>query len=142
MIDEQTMLLDILRSAQMGQKGITAVIDKAAQPELRMALKTQRKEYAYLEKEALRLAQNKEYRIQQAAPLTYSLTAAMSRGQLLTGDIDSKIAGMMIQGNTRGAIKSLKNLHAGKGVSGAVRELADRMLETEMRNIKQMEDYL
>lgn len=142
MIDNAQLLQGILRTAQMGQTGISAVLERASTPALRQALKTQRKEYASLAQEALELARAKNYSIQAREPMTHRMAAWASRGQLMWGDKDSKIAGMMIQGNTRGMIKSLKNTRTCRDPDQAVAALAQKMLDTENANIRQMKGFL
>ena len=68
--------------------------------------------------------------------------ALMSKGQLLVGEPDSKIAGMMIQGNTRGMILSLKNMRRCDQPDQQVAELAQKLLETEKHNIDSMEGFV
>lgn len=142
MIENKKILQDIVRSTQMGQSGIDAVLDMAAQPNLRQALKSQRREYGEIQRQATQLAQQKGYPIQTREPITDKLAAISSRSQLMIGDRDSKIAGMMIQGNTRGVIQSLRNLHGCKNPDGDVAKLARKLLETENSNISQMEPFL
>ena len=66
----------------------------------------------------------------------------MSRGQLLVGEPDSKIAGMMIQGNTRGMILGLKNMRRCNQPDSQVAQIAQKLLETEKNNIVSMEGFL
>ena len=110
MINSQRVLNDIIKTSQMGINGINVVMDKTTQPALRQALKVQRREYSDIEQQAKLLARQKGYRIDQLKPISRKMGALMSRGQLMMGDPNSKIAGMMIQGNTRGMILSLKNM--------------------------------
>ena len=61
----------------------------------------------------------------------------------LTGrNTDSKIAGMMIQGNTRGMIKGLKNIHQFGGQDEQIHILSQKLLDCETANIRQMQGYL
>ena len=53
-----------------------------------------------------------------------------------------KAVEMMVQGNTRGVIKSLKNLHRYHQNDGSVTQMAQKLLECENNNIKQMEGFL
>lgn len=110
MINSQRVLNDIIKTSQMGINGINVVMDKTTQPALRQALKVQRREYSDIEQQAKLLARQKGYRIDQLKPISRKMGALMSRGQLMMGEPNSKIAGMMIQGNTRGMILSLKNM--------------------------------
>jgi hypothetical protein len=68
--------------------------------------------------------------------------ALMSKGQLLMGERNSKIAGMMIQGNTRGMILSLKNMRRCDKPDAQVAEIAQKLLETEKNNIESMVGFL
>ena len=142
MINNQRVLNDIIKTSQMGVNGINVVMDKTAQPALRQALKVQRQEYSDLEQRAKLLASRKSYRIDQIKPITRRMGALMSRTQLLTGEPDSKIAGMMIQGNTRGMILSLKNMRRCDRPDPEVAELAQKLLDTEKNNIESMVGFL
>ena len=142
MINSQRVLNDIIKTSQMGISGIQVVMDRAREPSLRQALKVQRKEYSNIEQQAKLLAQRKGYKIDQLKPLTRSMSAMMSRGQLLLGEPDSKIAGMMIQGNTKGMIKGLKNLHQYNKQDHLVKALSQKLLDCENANIRQMQGFL
>lgn len=66
----------------------------------------------------------------------------MSRAKLAFGAQDSKIAAMMIQGNTRGIIMGMKDLHQTRQVDQQVQDISQRLLDTEEANIKQMQGFL
>ena len=142
MFNSQRVLNDIIKTSQMGINGINTVMPKTKQPALRQALKVQRREYSDIEQQAKLLAQQKGYRIDQLKPITRKMGALMSRGQLLTGEPDSKIAGMMIQGNTRGMILSMKNMRRCDQPDPKVAELSQKLLDTEKNNIDTMEGFL
>ena len=142
MINSQRVLNDIIKTSQMGINGINVVMDKTRQPALRQALKVQRREYSDIEQQAKLLAQQKGYRIDQIKPITRRMGAMMSKTQLLVGEPDSKIAGMMIQGNTRGMILSLKNMRRCNQPDGQVSQLAQKLLDTEKNNIVSMQGFV
>ena len=142
MINSQRVLNDIIKTSQMGINGINVVMDKTRQPALRQALKVQRREYSDIEQQAKLLAPRKGYKIDQIKPITRRIGAMMSKGQLLVGEPDSKIAGMMIQGNTRGMILSLKNMRRCDQPDQQVAQLAQKLLETEKNNIDSMEGFV
>ena len=66
----------------------------------------------------------------------------MIRARMNGKRADSKIAAMMIQGNTKGVIKGLKNMHAFPNKDSRVEALAQKLLDRENENIKQMEPFL
>ena len=142
MINSQRVLNDIIKTSQMGINGINVVMDKTRPPALRQAQKVQRREYSDIEQQAKLLAQRKGYKIDQIKPITRRIGAMMSKGQLLVGEPDSKIAGMMIQGNTRGMILSLKNMRRCDQPDQQVAQLAQKLLETEKNNIDSMEGFV
>lgn len=142
MINSQRVLNDIIKTSQMGINGINVVMDKTSEPALRQALKVQRQEYSDIEQKAKLLAQRKGYRIDQIKPITRRMGAVMSKSQLLLGEPNSKIAGMMIQGNTRGMILSLKNMRRCNDPDPQVAELAQKLLETEKNNIGSMVGFV
>ena len=142
MINSQRILNDIIKTSQMGINGINVVMDKTRQPALRQALKVQRREYSDIERQAKLLAQRKGYKIDQIKPITRRMGAMMSKGQLLVGEPDSKIAGMMIQGNTRGVILVLKNTRRCDVPDEQIAELAQKLLVTQKHNIESMEPFV
>ena len=142
MINSQRVLNDIIKTSQIGINGINVVMDKTSEPALRQALKVQRQEYSDIEQQAKLLAQRKGYRIDQIKPITRRMGAVMSKSQLLLGEPNSKIAGMMIQGNTRGMILSLKNMRRCNDPDPQVAELAQKLLETEKNNIGSMVGFV
>ena len=142
MINSQRVLNDVIKTSQMGISGINVVMPKTSQPALRQALKVQRQEYSDIEQQAKLVAQRKGYKIDQIKPITRRMSAMMSRGQLLMGEPNSKIAGMMIQGNTRGMILSLKNMRRCNRPDPQVAEVAQRLLETEKNNIDSLEGFV
>lgn len=141
MKQDEKVLHNLLRTAQMGQSGIKAVLPMAQGPGIQQALKRQKKEYASLEKEIQDAAARMAYSFPPSLGITETMSAMMSRGQLLFGDRDSKIAGMMIQGNSRGVIQALRDLQ-GNRLDPTVAGLTRKMLETERNNMRSMEIYL
>ena len=142
MINSQRVLNDVIKTSQMGINGINVVMDKTSEPALRQALKVQRREYSDIEQQAKLLAQRKGYKIDQIKSITRRMGALMSKGQLMVGERNSKIAGMMIQGNTRGMILSLKNMRRCDKPDAQVAQLAQKLLDTEKNNIESMVGFL
>ena len=66
----------------------------------------------------------------------------ISKMQLIGGQTDSKIAGMLIQGNTRGVILGLKNLRTASKTNPSVCKLAQKLLDQEDKNIQRTRQYL
>ena len=100
------------------------------------------KEYDTLEKETLHLAAGKGLDLKDLNPALETMSNMMSRVQLMGGEVDSKIAGMLIQGNTRGMILGMKNLRKAAKADPKVRDLAQRLLNRENMNIQKSQQFL
>ena len=141
-MNDKQILTQISKAAQMGQYGIQSVMPYASQPALRQALKYQRKEYASIQQEAMNLAKRKGYHLESLGKIPKAMAGISARSHLLSGDRNSKIAGMMIQGSTRGVIESLQNAGKWNRQDAAVEKLAQKMLQTQQYNIDQLKGFL
>ena len=142
MKNSKEVLSSILKTTQMGQVGIRSVLDTSMRPALRNALESQLREYDSIETEAHSIATQRGWEVKELDPAVRFLADRMTRMQLGGRNTDSKIAGMMIQGNTRGMIKGLKNIHQFTGQDDRVRILSQKLLDCENANIRQMQTFL
>ncbi len=136
------LLSSILKTTQMGQTGIRSVLDCSMDAGLRIALTDQLHEYDAIETEAHAVASRRGWELKELDPAVRFMADMMTRTRLNGNRTDSKIAGMMIQGNTKGLIKGLKNLHQFQGSDEPVRTLSQKLLDCENANIRQMEPFL
>ena len=142
MKESKDILSSILKTTQMGQIGIRSVLDTTMRPTLRKALESQLQEYDTIESEAHSIASSRGWEVTELDPVVRKMADMTTRMKLTGGNSDSKIAGMMIQGNTRGMIKGLKNLHQFNKQDLQVRTLSQRLLDCENANIRQMQSFL
>ena len=142
MKESKDLLSSILKTTQMGQVGIRSVLDTAMRPTLRKALESQLQEYDSIESEAQCIASSRGWEVPELDPVVRTMADMMTRVRLTGGNTDSKIAGMMIQGNTRGMIKGLKNLHQFNRQDFQVKSLSQKLLDCETANIRQMQGFL
>lgn len=136
------ILSSVLKTTQMGQVGIRSVMDASVQPDLRKALESQLREYDCIESEAHTLASQRGWDLPELEPIAKFMADRMSRMKLPRGDCDSKIADMMIQGNTKGMIKSMRNLHQYPHTDDRISNISQKLLDCETANIKQMQQFL
>lgn len=136
------LLSSVLKTTQMGQVGIRSVLKSHVGIGLQAALKSQLREYDTIEREANNLAADRNWKVKELDPAIEAMTDMMTRTRLSFGDIDSKAAAMMIQGNTRGLIKSLKNLHHYDHSDEAISDLTRKLLKCEKENIQQMQGFV
>jgi hypothetical protein len=111
-------------------------------PGLRKALESQLREYDAIESEAHAIATQRGWELPELDPARRFLSDAMVRMKLTRGNCDSKIADMMIQGNTKGMIKGLKNLHQFPKQDDQVSIISQKLLDCETANIRQMQAFL
>ena len=139
MQNEIEMLRSIRQSTEMGCSGIRAVLPEAQNP----ALRSQWKEYDSIYAEADRLLRERGVRLSGVNPLA-------KYGSMLTAKLrvrssrntTARIAEMLVQGNTRGMVKSMQNLRAMGVLDPKVSSLSTRLLQTEQANIEEMKHFL
>ena len=136
------ILSSVLKTTQMGQIGIRSVLDTSMRPALRKALESQLHEYDSIETEAHSIATQRGWDLEELDPSVRLMTDMMTRMKLHGRNTDSKIAGMMIQGNTQGMIKGLKNIHQFADQDAQIQIVSQKLLDCETANIRQMQGYL
>lgn len=142
MNDSKMLLSSVLHTVQMGQTGIRSVRKEAVRPGLKKEMASQLEQYDAIEKEALRLARDRGWVLTNVNPALRKMSDLMSRARLMGGDVDSKIAGMLIQGNTRGMILGIRNLNRSSGGDRQVMDLARKLLDREDINIQKSQSFL
>lgn len=142
MKNSKELLTSVLKTTQMGQVGIRSVLDVSMRPGLRKALESQLREYDAIESEAHAIASQRGWELPELDPALRFMADAMTRMKLTHGNCDSKIADMMIQGNTRGMIKGLKNLHQFPKLDDQISIISQKLLDCETANIRQMQAFL
>ncbi len=136
------LLSSVLKTTQMGQIGIRSVLKRPVRANMQNALKSQLQEYDSIEREAHNLAASRGWELEELDPAVKAMANMMTRAQLSYGNVDSKAAAMMINGNTRGMIKGLKNLHHYNNSDERVAVLTQKLLDCEKANIRQMQGFL
>ena len=142
MKNSKQLLSSLLKTTQMGQIGIRSVLDTSMRPSLRKALESQLAEYDAIETEAHSIASQRGWELAELDPAVRAMSNMMTRMKLTGHNADSKIADMMIQGNTKGMVKGLKDIHQIAQQDGPVCALSQKLLDTETANIRQMQNFL
>ena len=142
MKNSQQILSSVLKTTQMGQIGIRSVLDTRMRPGLRRALEQQLREYDQIETEAHTLAAQRGWELKDLDPAVRMMSNMVTRMKLSAGGTESKIADMMIQGNTKGMIKGLRNLHQFPREDSRITALSQKLLDTETANIRQVQACL
>lgn len=141
-MNNERMLENVLKTAQMGRFGIETVLEKAIGPGLKQQLRQQKSQYDDIENEANALARRHGLHPKGLNPAQRYMTAAMSRVSIAGGERDSKIAGMLIHGNAMGLIKGMKYLNRANGADDDIQALARKLVAREQENIRAAQPYL
>ena len=131
-----------MHTAQMGISGIDAVRNKAVRPDLQRLLQQQRQEYDSIAGESRSAAQRFGWTLPKRNMLLDKMSTITAKCRLMAGDTDSTIAGMLIQGNTRGMIMGQKNLNKAEKLDPSVSAIADKLLNLENINIQRSREFL
>lgn len=142
MLNETQLLNHIYQTAEMGQDGIQSVLKYADEPKLRSALTAQMEEYRKLQDSAGAMLRQRQKQPQGISPMAKAGSEMMSAMKTMVDHSATKIAEMMIQGSTMGVTKSIRTIRDCQLQDERVRDLADKLLETEQANIEEMKKYL
>ena len=142
MYDSKKILTSIVRTSQMGQIGIRSVLDKSTSPALHKALEAQLAEFDTIESEAHILAAQRGWELPELDPGVRMVMDMMTRMRIPRRDPDSRIADLMILGNTKGMVKSLRNLHRFDYEDRQVSTISQKLLDCETANIRQLKGFL
>jgi uncharacterized protein (DUF305 family) len=140
---QDTELLQFIhKTAVMGIEGLRDVEDRIQEAPLRQAVRQQITEYQKITQESGQMLRAKGEKPKDPGAMARMSSQVMSTAKTLTNASASKIAEMVIQGNTMGITKGTKHLHEYAGRDKKVRALAEKLLETEQANVDQMKQFL
>ena len=142
MFSSKQLLDSINSTVQMGQIGIRSVLDTSVSTPLRSALVSQLREYDLLETQAHEIAAARGWELHDVNPAIRKVANATARMRLSCGNTETKIAAMMIRGNTRGMIIGYKDLHRCGSPEAQVPSISQALLDCEAENIRQMQGFL
>lgn len=137
------MLNSIRKSTQMGCYGIHAVMEETGSPELYRELQGQLSEYEKIYEEADSLLQDRGGKAKNVNPMAKMGSSMSAKMKIrMAKDPNAKIAELMLQGNTKGMIKSIHNNRSMGVLDPKVSTLSNRLLQTEQANIDTLKGFL
>ncbi len=136
------LLSETEKAAAFGRDATDSVLRRVDQPELKQELNRIRMEYA----EVCNSAKNTLTRLGHRSGKNPQSIKMMCRtavdAQLNRRRDPSKAAGMMIQGCTMGNVELLKALHENPSAAPYAKEIAERAIAEQERDIEVMKQYL
>ena len=142
MIKSKQLLDSINTTVQMGQIGIRSVLDTSVSTPLRIALRSQLREYDMIETQAQEIASARGWELRNVNPAIRKMANITTKVRLSQGNTETKIASMMIRGNTRGMIIGYKDLHRCIKPDSQILDISQKLIDCEVENIRQMQGFL
>lgn len=140
---KDTQLLQYVhKTAEMGIEGLRDVEDRVESGPLRQAIRQQMVEYREISKESGELLRARGEQPEDPGVMARVSSEVMSAAKTFPEASPSKIAEMVIQGNTMGITKGTKHLNDYAGDDRRVKALAQRLISTEQDNVEQMKQFL
>lgn len=142
MLSDTELLNHVYQSAEMGREGIQSVLKYTEDPKLSQALRRQMEEYKQIQDSSAHMLRERGQEPAGISPVVKASSQVMTAMKTMADHSATKIAEMMIQGNTMGVTKSLRVIHDYSMKDERVSDLANKLLETEQNNIEQMKPFL
>ena len=142
MKQNQELLSAMLKTIQLGQVEIRSVLDTTLGTSLRSALESQLREYDSMEAETYTIALQRGWELPELDPGRRFLKDSLTRMKLNGPNTDSRIADILIRGNTNGMIQGLKRMHQLEIKDHQIRILSQKLLDCETAHIRQMQPFL
>ena len=142
MKQNQKALATLLKTIQLGQTRIRSVLDTSMRSSLRSTLEKQLREYDSIETEVYTIALQRGWELPELDPAKRFLQDRVNRFKLNSGHTDSRIADILILGNTKGMIQGLRHMHALADQEHQIRILSQKLIDCETAHIRQMQIFL
>lgn len=142
MINDVEMLTYVLQNAEMGCQGIASVRKSLKDSRVDGVLCEHLIKYGKIYHCANNMLRNRGAEIHHVNSVTKAMTKYAAQRDLKRDASSSHIAEMMIKGNTMGVNKMSRHIRDYDGKDPHVSKLAQKMLETEEENIKEMKVFL
>lgn len=142
MINDTDMLSYICKDADMGCAAVSHVIKLTKNNQLRCVLEEQLSDYQHSYTAAANLLPGKGEIPHSSNALAKTMTYVSTDFQTLTDRSPSKIAELVIQGNTMGITTITKQLHQYDGSNDKITALAKQQIAMEQSNIEALKAFL
>ena len=142
MLDDKDMLQFIMKTAEMGCRGINAIKHYANSEEMSNALRSQNIEYGRIYHNAYNMLRERNQPSCHVSPMSNSMAKMVVNRQMKNDSSDPHIAEMMIRGNTIGVQKTSRRIRQYNKSDESISKLAQKLMATEQANIEEMKSYL
>lgn len=139
---DSELLQFVHKTCEMGVVGLTDVKNKISGREMKSAVDSQIKEYRQITQRSEKMLRSAGKKPENPGMMAKASSGAMSAMKLMADSSDSKIAEMVIQGNTMGITKGTKHLNDYSGDDPKVRGLMRQLIDTQQANVDEMKKFL
>ena len=132
----------IYQNAEMGKHGLSQLIDKTDDVPFRQALESQLHEYQNIMDSSQQLLKQRGISPDSVGSTAKAMSSMMTTFKTLSDHSTSKMAEMLVEGNTMGIVKITKHLKEYPDASSEAIALANQLLHTEENNVHQTKSFL
>lgn len=136
------VLNEAYRNSKMGLDAINAIISKVEDEDLALDLNRQAVRFLSFEDKVTEKIREANKRPEGSSPMGKAMLWGSIQANTLLNTSTEHLAGMMIQGNTRGITELMKAVKANKGAKKEYCELAEELMDFEEKNITRLKAYL
>lgn len=138
-MNDYDALQTILKSTEMGMKGISTVLPMVESPALKSELKRQYARYSYHACKSARQIRSMNRSVKHVSPMS---DMALKMNAHMKGSSDSKIAEMTINGSSMGTVKLNRILNNSANTSPSVLHQVKGLLDIEQSALENLKSYL
>ncbi len=133
----------ISKNTEMGKSSIKQLLEVVKHPEFRETIESQYREYDEIYDLAHQALETRHEEAKNVNPMTKISSYIMINFNNLTDGSESSMAEMMLKGSNSGIIEITKHLNdLGDQVEPDVKQLAERLLKFEKRNVEELKKFL
>ncbi|MDO5602600.1 MAG: hypothetical protein Q4G07_07500 [Oscillospiraceae bacterium] len=141
-MNDTEMLGCLCEDADMGRSSARRVLKHIKDTNLSATVKEQLDDFEHAYDSAAQMLSQKGQNAPTSAPMAKTMAAVESEMQTFMDSSSSKIAEMMIQGNTMGITTITKQLNDYNGEDPEVSKLSKKQIGMEQRNIENLKKFL
>lgn len=133
----------ISKNTEMGKSSIKQLLEVVKHPELRETIESQYREYDEIYDLAHQALETRHEEAKNVNPMAKISSYIMINFNNLTDGSESSMAEMMLKGSNSGIVEITKHLNdLGDQVEPDVKQLAERLLKFEKRNVEELKKFL
>ena len=133
----------ISKNTEMGKSSIKQLLEVVKHPEFRETIESQYREYDEIYDLAHQALETRHEEAKNVNPMAKISSYIMINFNNLTDGSESSMAEMMLKGSNSGIVESTKHLNdLGDQVEPDVKQLAERLMKFEKRNVEDLKKFL